>query len=730
MSNFQPPLSVQSILKTRYFQQGEDWEGLCRRVSSTCALIEKEEDQPFWNEKFYDLLSSAKGLLNTPALINAGAKHKGCVAACFSFRPEDSMESILENGRLAAWTLKFGGGVGFELSRLRPEGSIVNSTHKVAMGPIGVLKYYCGVGNMVTQGGIRPAAMIAILRIDHPDIIKFCLAKNTDKDLSNFNISVSIPDSFMKKLNTNPEKPHICIFSGKQYNVFPDGKSILKGDRGSQKVLSVQEVYDILCQSASVNGDPGVFFVDHVNRNNPLIANINDQDNEFYMAGANPCSEIGLSHAESCILGSIDLNKFIKDGQLNYEDLQNAFSTMTRFLDNLIDTSYWPDPLIEKKTKSLRRIGVGVMGFASLLDKLGIRYGSEESINLAKEIGKVREAGTKEASAKLGEIRGVYPAAREGEIYRNVSRTTIPPTGSLAMIANTSWSIEPHLYWAFEERRNNQVRMRFLPAVEEYISSARLEELVEQAEGNLLTLNNLIQADLPDHMILAKNVTPEEHLLVLAAWQESTESAISKTICIPSELLTPEKVSDIFKFAWENKIKGMTVYPEGSRDGEPMSLGKKKIKIKKSLPQSLKSDRHEFEVYLGDRMRKTFCFVGLDPEDGISPIEVFLKHPYVQDPMAIQFIDLTTRLLSLALRYRKCSECGEEIIPLGNIIKQLRETDGQSMFSVPGIFVKALAKYLEEGESVGKCPSPGCEGTLTLVEGCEQCLTCGYRACS
>ena len=731
MNSFHPPEAVTSILKNRYFQKNENWDSLCHRVSSAAAMTEPEELRQEWQEKFYTMLVEGKGLPNTPALVNLGANHNGSVAACFSFRPEDSMPSILEIGRLAAMTLKFGGGAGFELSLLRPEGSLVQSTHKQACGPIGVMKYYNSVGDLITQAGIRKAALIAILRIDHPDVVKFCHAKEEDLTLANFNISVSITDGFMKKLAKEPDKPHVCHFAGKQYHILPDGEPILRAERGSKKVLSVREVHSILANGGALNGDPGVYFVDHANRNNPLLTGQNDTENVHYLHGTNPCGELPLEHCGACVLGSVDLAKFVVDGDLDTAALTQEFRTMTRFLEDMIDASAWPDPIIEETVQATRRIGVGIMGFASMLDQLGTRYASEECMKLIDIVGTIRETACSEESKQLAKERGTYPAALEGEKYRNVTRTVIAPTGTLAMIANTSWSIEPHLYWAFEERRNDTVRIRYLPAVERYISRSDLEDLVDNANGDLAHLNDLIQARLPEHMVRAQDLDPSQHLAIVSAWQKYTESAISKTIVAPAEVLNPETVSDIYQTAWENKLKGITVYPEGSRAGEPMSLGKKKKKKSgKSLPQSLKSDRHEFVVQLGDKMRKTFCFVGLDPEDEKQPIEVFLKHPHVQDPMAIQFIDLTTRLLSLALRYRTCTECGEEVIPLGKIIKQLRETDGQSMFSVPSIFVKALAKYLPQGEAVGTCPTPGCDGQLTLVEGCEQCLTCGYRVCS
>ncbi len=728
MTKFQPPEAVASILSDRYFQKGENWEDLCKRVAKGAATTEPEELKEEWENRFYSLLSSGEGLPNTPALVNLGADHTGSVAACFSFRPEDNMFSIMEVGRLTAMTLKFGGGAGFELSYLRPMGALVQSTHKQAMGPVGVMKYFNAVGDMITQAGIRKAALIAILRIDHPDIIRFCRAKTEDKTLANFNISVSMIDSFMKKLAASSDKPHVCHFGGKQYHILPNGDPILRAERGSKKVLSVREVYDVICEGGALNGDPGVFFVDHVNRNNPLIDGINDTENPFYMAGANPCGELPLSDKEACVLGSIDLAKFVSDERLNEAALSQAFRTMTRLLEDMIDASAWPDKSIEEKVLQTRRVGVGVMGFASFLDKIEIRYGSEECLKTIDTIGEIRATACRLESEQLMIERGAYPVAPAGVIQRNTTLTTIAPTGTLAMIANTSWSIEPHLYWAFEERRNDQVRIRYLPAVEECINPKVLADLIDTANGDLAQLNMLIQTQLPTHMVLAKEITPEEHLAVVATWQKYTDSAISKTIVAPAEILTKEKVSEIYQYAWENKLKGMTVYPEGSREGEPMGLGKKKRKNLRKRPKKLRGNTTEFELQLGSVGMKAFVTVNEHPESK-EPYEVLIVHPSIlNNDVAIQFINLSTRLLSMLLRYKTC-DCGEEAVPLGQVVKQLKETDGTHLFSVPNILSQALTEYIPEGESVGKCPTTGCNGELTLVEGCEQCLTCGYRAC-
>lgn len=730
MDRFVPQDAAIRILEKRYFQPGENWDSLWERLANVLASVEPEETREQRRKEFHELMSQGVGFPNSPAFASLGTETGGCAAACFHFRPEDNMESIMEVARLSAMVLKFGGGVGFELSKLRPNGAPIRSTHKQAMGPVGVIKFYNAVGDMVTQAGIRKAALMGILRVDHPDVIRFCRCKEEDKVLANFNVSVSITDAFMKKLKKDPTKPHTAHFGGRQYNILPSGDPILRAERGSLEVLSVEEIYGTICKGAALNGDPGVFFVDNVNRNNPLIDGPGDTENPFYEHGANPCSEISLSHGAACILGSIDLAKFVDDGVLDNEGLAEAFKTMTRMLDNMTDITPWPDPMIKEKVQMIRKIGVGVMGFAGMLDKLGIRYGSEECLEMIETVGAIREKACSEESKQLAKERGVYPVAKEGENHRNCSRTTCPPTGTLAILADTSWGIEPHLYWAYQERRNDEEQFKVLPAVRQAIKESHLNRMIEEADGDKKKLNSLIQSNLPEHMALAKDITLDEHMDVLIAWQRHTDNAISKTIVVSPSILTPEKAGEIFYTAWENKVKGLTLYPEGSREGEPMSIGeRRKRKERAPLPEDLKSKRRKLEVMLGQKLVKTYCFVGLDPKNERIPVEMFLKHPHVQDPTAIQFIDLTTRLLSLALRYRYCPECGEEAVPLGKVIKQLRETDGQSMFSVPSIFAKVLGEYLDRGEPVGRCPESGCDGELTIIEGCETCLSCGYKTC-
>jgi ribonucleoside-diphosphate reductase alpha chain len=719
-----------AVLKSTYLQEGEDWEGLCKRVCSVVASVESTQElKKEMEEKFFYYLYNRLFLPNTPALVNLGANHKGCAAACFSLQPEDSIKSILEIRNLAVMILKYGGGVGFELSKIRPEGTLVQSTHKSAMGPVAIARDYNAAGILVTQSGVRKAALMACLRIDHPDIIKFITCKDRDGDLANFNMSVSVTDSFMNKLIKTPEVPHTAHFFGKQWNILPNGEPILRPDRGSSEVLSVKDVWDIICEQVSKNGEPGIRFLDHINRNNPLISSVRDVDNPFYLAGCNPCSEINLEHMGACILVSVDLAKFVEDGILAQSKLQDAFSVATRFADNMIEATMYPDPRIEEVSKKTRRIGIGVMGFTSLLNKLKIVFGSDECLELIDILGRIRRTATSDTSKSLAEERGLYPAAPEGEVYRNVARTTGDPTGTRAIIANTSWAIEPHLYWLFEENRENIGGNRYLPIVHEYISDEALREIEEAAGSDLVHLNNLVQASLPSYITKSFDLDPLKHVDVVAAWQKYTDNSISKTIILPQDESSPELISDIYKYAWESKIKGLTVYPEGSRKGEPMSLRKKKIqRIKR--PEVLKSETIAIQFQLnGNTPLKAYATVGFSPEND-EIFEVMIKHPQAIDTVGTQFIDLTTRLLSLVLRHRHCRDCKEEVIPLGEVIEQLRKTDGSAIYSVPNILAKALGKYMPKDEPVGTCPDKNCSGNLVMIEGCFRCLTCGYSFCS
>lgn len=580
------PESVNNLLKKRYFQDGEDWEQLCQRVSSFAGQAELTEDKrSYWTEKFFNDLYHTKYIPNTPALINAGTNHKGCVAACFTLIPEDNMDSIMMTAYRQAFVLKFGGGVGFNFSKLRPQGSLIQSTHKAAMGPLGVARFYSSVGIMVTQGGVRESAMMGLLECNHPDIYRFIRAKEEDGLLHNFNFSVFFTDKFINTLLETPSVPHVCEFNNQRYLLLPDGESILEADRGSRDVLSTQDLWDTFCKSASLRGDPGLAFIDEINRNNPLIKDINDTENPNYINCLNPCAEATQTNNEACLLISVDLGKFIKDKELDWDALSDSFYSSTRMINDLSDVSDWPTQEIEHRVKSLRRIGVGVMGFTTMLERMGIKYGSQECMSLIQKICDIRTEATDRSSLDLGEEKGPFPLAPEGCKYRNVERTIVAPTGSIAQIADTSWSIEPNTYWAFIENRMGQSKFRVLPSVEENISKERLNFLISTAK-NIVELNEMIQKELPDHFVLAKDLTWKQHIDVMAEWQKGTGNAISKTIVLTKEQSTPSEISKLFLYAWKNKIKGLTIYPEGSRQNEPMSLQENKKDLEITIPRS------------------------------------------------------------------------------------------------------------------------------------------------
>ena len=726
-TNFQPPKNAEQLLKDRYFQDGEDWSGLCRRVAHWAAQVSEEPKND--EEFFYSLMVQGKMLPNTPMLVNAGVNEKGCAAACFHLRPQDNIESILDVRAKAIMILKFGGGVGFDLSAIRPEGFPISSTHKFSCGPIRVMVDYNCAGNLITQAGIRKAALLASLRIDHPDIVKFIKAKRNLKELQNFNISVSFTDSFMKKLQGSSKKPHVVYWSGDQYNILPNGEPILRRDRGPKGVLSVGDVWKLYCESNSLNGDPGALFLDTVNKNNPLISSLNDTNNPFYLHGCNPCGELSLEHLGICLLASVDLAKFVQDGSFLYDELSAALRITTRFLDNVIDITPYPNEEIKEHAKQTRRIGVGPMGFATMLDRMKITFGSVECIRLSKELAGILKDSCDQESERLAQIRGAYLLSLDKK-YRNVTRTCAAPTGSLAILADTSWSLEPHKYLAFKERRNDQETARVLPLVKEFLTENLILQLEEEAQGNIGKLHQLIKKNLPEYIKCADDISPETRIEVLSAWQEKIDSGISVTLSYPPEVLTSEKVSEIFQLAWEKKLKGITVYPDGSRPGEPMSI--KSQRKRKEIPDELQGKRVTIKVSLrNNEVIKTICVISEDPDHPGEPIVIDIWPPKgAKDPASIQLISLVARLLSSHLRYRYCPSCGEEVLSIGEIIRQLDEVDGQHMFSLPTTIAKVLRPYLKENEEIGECPNTECGGTLVIIEGCVSCLSCGYRSCN
>ena len=504
------------VLEKRYLLKDEAGriietpEELFSRVARTASLGNK-----ILQEKFEEALSSLEFLPNSPTLMNARTQ-LGQLSACFVLPVEDSLTSIFEALKDMALIQQSGGGTGFSFSRLRPKGDVVRTTHGVASGPISFMSIFNTSTDVIKQGGRRRGANMGILSINHPDIIEFIHAKEQGGVLTNFNISVAVDDAFMEAVKKN-----------KSYELI--------NPRTGQPAqnISARKVFGLICKMAWKCGDPGIIFIDEINRKNPLL-------NIGKIEATNPCGEQPLLPYESCNLGSINLAKMIKGSDLDFEKFKERIRLAVEFLDNIIDANHYPVAEIEKMTKGNRKIGLGVMGFAEMLIKLGIRYDSEVALALGEKIAKFLTQTARQRSIEIGEQKGSFPNfqgsswERAGlRTLRNATLTTIAPTGSISLIADSTSGIEPLFSLAYSKKILGGV-----------------------------TLTKKFKKE--PQAVTALTIKPEWHVRMQAAFQKHVDNAVSKTVNLPRSATVAE-VRDIFWLAYELKCKGITIYRYGSK---------------------------------------------------------------------------------------------------------------------------------------------------------------------
>jgi len=570
------------VLERRYLKK--DGEGkvvetpqeLFRRVAKHIAsaelLYHSEADASSLEEAFYQLMTNLEFLPNSPTLMNAGGE-LGQLSACFVIPIDDSMESIFDAVRYTALIHKSGGGTGFSFSRLRPEKDRVGSTGGIASGPVSFMRVFDIATDVVKQGGMRRGANMAILAVDHPDILKFITAKDAPGVLTNFNLSVAVTDSFME-----------AVEKGADYNLVNPRTGEVTGK------LNAKEVFDKIVDMAWRSGDPGIVFMDEINRRNPT-------PKLGKIESTNPCGEQPLLPFESCNLGSINLSKMLvcrdKHFEIDYAKLAQTVKLAVHFLDNVIDVNQFPLPEVAERTKATRKIGLGVMGFADMLLQLGIPYDSEQALNMAEEIMHFISEEANKASIELAEERGFFPAFK-GSIYdvpggsqfRNASRTTIAPTGSLSIIANCSSGIEPifalsYVRHILEGEEFIEVNPYFEQAARrgDFYSSELMKQL---AEGKRLRDIEGIPEEIKRLFVSAYDTSPEWHVSMQAAFQKFTDSAVSKTVNFPYEA-TPEDVAKVYMLAYHEGLKGITIYRDKSRENQVLTMGKRKEKAEGKL---------------------------------------------------------------------------------------------------------------------------------------------------
>ena len=562
-----PALTPQAreLLALRYLQRGpggdlcEDEEGFFRRVAAGVAAAEvrfggRAEPKA---ERYHDLLRTLRFLPNSPALMNAGLP-SGQLAACFVLPLEDSIESIYDSLKHMALIHKSGGGTGFSFSRLRPEGDVVASTGGVASGPLSFLELFDTSTRVIRQGGRRRGANMAVLRIDHPDILAFCRAKLGGR-LANFNLSAGVTDGFFRALARGEDLELVNPRNGAARGRVP-----------------AAEIFGALVEGAWTTGDPGAIFLDAVNRENPV-------PHLGPLEATNPCGEQPLLPYESCTLGSLVLPRFLRGQGLDWEGLEAAAGLAVEFLDDCIEVSVPPVDAIRQANRRTRKVGLGVMGLADLLAALGIPYASPEARALGHQVMARIEAAGVAASRALGERRGsfeAFPGSRWEErgfrAMRNATVTTVAPTGSIAVLAGVSGSIEPFFSLAYTRRIQGRpvnfgLHPRLRPALEaQGVCLERVEARV-RADGRVGHLPEVPEA-VRRVFVTAFELAPADHLAMQAAFQAHTHNAVSKTINLPAES-SRETVAEIFREAHALGLKGVTLYRYGALPEQPLEVG-------------------------------------------------------------------------------------------------------------------------------------------------------------
>lgn len=545
------------LLKDRKGRIIETPEQMFRRVAKAVAGKDKKLE-----EKFYKAMSSLEFLPNSPTLFNAGTRI-GALSACYVLPIEDSLKSIFEAVKNTALIEQTGGGIGFDFSKLRPKGDLVQSTKGVASGPCSFMRVFDIVTDVIKAGGRRRGAMMGILRADHPDILEFIKIKGKG-GLSNFNLSVAVTDKFMKAVKENKD------FS----LVNPRNKKAVKK-------IKARKIWDLIAEHAWKTGDPGLIFIDEINRKNPIP--------KLKITATNPCSEQPLLDYESCNLGSINLARMVikkkNKYEINWKKLKQTIHTAVRFLDNVIDVNRFPLKKIEKITKRNRKIGLGIMGFAELLILLDIPYDSEKAIKTAEKLMKFIQAEARKASVNLGKEKGSFPNFRKSIYYkkykamRNAALTTIAPTGSLSIISSCSSGIEPIFALSFMRNVLGDTKLFEVNPIFERIAKQNgfysTELLAKIAKtGSLQKLK--IRKNIKRIFKTALDIKPEWHVKIQAAFQKYTDNAVSKTINMP-KTVSVNDVKKAFLLAYKLKCKGITAYRYGSKEKQVLYIGVKHV---------------------------------------------------------------------------------------------------------------------------------------------------------
>lgn len=744
-----------TVLERRYLIKNgegvviETVEELFRRVAGAIAASDRRYDEnadcEALADSFYRMMTNLEFLPNSPTLMNAG-RPLGQLSACFVLPVEDTMEGIFETIKQAALIHKSGGGTGFSFSRLRPCGSAVNSTGGVASGPISFMKVFNMATEAVKQGGTRRGANMGILRVDHPDIMEFIHCKTNNKEITNFNISVGLTEKFMN-----------AVEAGKDYELVDPHGGRVTG------TLNAREVFECIVDAAWHNGEPGIIFLDRLNRDNvvPKAGEIES---------TNPCGEQPLLPYESCNLGSINLTKMLREENgvysFDWDKLKATAKKAVHFLDNVIDANKYPLKEIDFMTKQTRKVGLGVMGWADALLRLKIPYNSEQAVRLAETVMRaVTEAG-REESRELAKVRGTFPLFQESTLdqelpQRNATVTTIAPTGTLSLLASCSSGVEPIFGYVYIRNIMDGTEMiEVNPILREVLEERGLysDELMKKIakQGSLEGIEE-IPEEIRRVFVSAHEVSPEFHIRMQAAFQRHTDNAVSKTVNFCNSA-TREEVAEVYKLAFRLGCKGVTIYRDGSRSEQVLNIGKVKKDGQEESPaeggQAVIKPRPRPDMTTGITERvKIGCgnlYITVNYDDkGIC--EIFTNTGKAGGCPSQS--EATARLASIALR------SGIDVRSIIDQLKGIRcpstiRQSGMKCTSCPDAIAKAIERVYQqqvrlghwaepelsaaEGPAASQAETvvpgrmrfcPECGAKLEHEGGCVICCNCGYSKC-
>jgi ribonucleoside-diphosphate reductase alpha chain len=734
--DYYPSLSSNAItvLEKRYLRknQGGDVletpDDMFRRVAATIAAAERAFDPAADTDTLTDLFLEAMARLeflpNSPTLMNAG-RELGQLSACFVLPVGDSMEEIFDAVKYTALIHKSGGGTGFSFSRLRPANDLVRTTTGTSSGPISFMRVFDAATEAIKQGGTRRGANMGILRVDHPDILAFIECKAGQKGFNNFNISVGLTEDFMRAVEADESYPLVNPRNGE-----------ITGHLGARAV------FHRIVEQAWSNGEPGIVFLDRLNRDNPT-------PREGMIESTNPCGEQPLLPFESCNLGSVNLGRMVREGDVDWEKLGRTTRLGVRFLDNVIEVNRYPLERIGEMTRANRKIGLGVMGWADMLIELGIPYDAPEAIELGEKVmAFIREEGHA-TSRELGAARGSFPNF-PGSVFdrpgaapmRNATVTTIAPTGTISIIAGASSGIEPLFAVSFVRNVLDNNTLVEVNPIFERLSRERgfhSEDLLRSiASHGTVRDNPDVPEDVRRLFATAHDISPEVHIRMQAAFQRHTDNAVSKTVNFPNGA-TLEDVRKVYRLAYELGCKGVTIYRDGSRDRQVLSTGgpgeetegpPPRHPSKRERPRTLTGSTYQMHTGCGA------LYVTIN-EDEAGLFELFTTMGKAGGCAASQ-CEAIGRMVSLSWRSG---------VPAGAVVKQLVGISchlpwgfGESkVLSCADAVAKAIEEHMRrrgiadepaERKPVPRGACPECGGTVEHEGGCWVCRACGFSECA